>query len=220
MTRTRMGFWYRAGWCFFRTLYAVYFRWRVYGADEVPASGPLILAANHASFLDPPLVGAGLRRLLIMLARRSLFRFPGFGRLLRLWHAVPIDQESGSAAGLKTILARLRDGHAVLIFPEGGRSSDGRLQPGRAGLGLVVLKSSAPVVPVRIWGTHEAYGRGARFPRPKRVMIRYGEPLLFDDLRAEAASASKPRYKEICQEIAGRVMAAIAAMAPVEGLQP
>jgi 1-acyl-sn-glycerol-3-phosphate acyltransferase len=76
MTRARMGFWYRAGWCFFRTLYAVYFRWRVYGADEVPASGPLILAANHASFLDPPLVGAGLRRLLIMLARRSLFRFP------------------------------------------------------------------------------------------------------------------------------------------------
>ena len=209
-----MGFWYRLGWCFFRTVYAVYFRWHVYGPDRVPATGPVILASNHASFLDPPLVGAGLRRLVIMLARRSLFRFPGFGQLLRLWHAVPIDQDSGSAAGLKTILGRLRDGHAVLIFPEGSRSSDGRLQPGRAGLGLVVLKSAASVVPVRIWGTYEAYGRGARLPRPRRVAVKYGHPILFDDLRAEAESSSKTRYKEICQEIADRVMAAIAAMAP------
>jgi 1-acyl-sn-glycerol-3-phosphate acyltransferase len=210
-----MGFWYWSGWSCFRIAFATYFRWRVFNAERVPREGPVILAANHASFMDPPLVGAGLSRMVIMLARRSLFRFPGLGRLLRLWHAVPVDPKSGSGAALKTILNSLSAGYAVLIFPEGTRSLDGRFQPARAGLGLIILKSVAPLVPVRIWGSHEAYGRGRFFPRPKRVTIKYGRPLLFPELRGEASHCSKTRYKEICQEVADRVMAEIAALEPV-----
>ncbi len=209
-----MGFWYRLGWCFFRAVFTFYFRWRVLDTGGVPTQGPLILAANHSSYLDPPLVGAALPRLVVMLARRSLFRFPGFGRLLRLWHTVPVDTESGSAAALKTILRRLDNGYAVLVFPEGSRSFDGRLQPARAGIGLVVLKSQAPLVPVRIWGAHEAYGRSVRFPRPLRVTVKFGRPLLFREEREEAACCSKLRLKEICQSVADRIMTEIAAMDP------
>jgi 1-acyl-sn-glycerol-3-phosphate acyltransferase len=220
MTRSGMGFWYRAGWSFFRIVFATCFRWRVFNSGRVPDEGPVILAANHTSYLDPPLVGSPLHRKVVMLARRSLFRFPGFGRLLRLWHAVPVDPKGGSAAALKTILSRLEAGNAVLIFPEGARSFDGRLQPARAGLGLLVVKSAAPVVPVRIWGSHEAFGRGARFPRPKRITIKYGRPLRFRELGEEAALCSKPRLKQICQEVADRVMAEIAAMEPTPDPEP
>jgi 1-acyl-sn-glycerol-3-phosphate acyltransferase len=216
----RMGVWYRTGWAVFRAFFAVYFRWRVYGARRVPKAGAVILAANHSSFIDPPLVGAGLSRTVIMLARRSLFRFPGLGRLLRLWHAVPVDPVGGAAMSLKTILGRLADGNAVLIFPEGTRSFDGRLQPGRAGLGLIVAKSSAPVVPVRIWGSHEAYGRRALLPLPRRVRLKYGRPIQFQDLRAEAARSSGRRLKEIYREIADVVMAEIDAMDPSADAEP
>lgn len=218
MAPVRMGFWYRWGWCFFRAVFAVYFRWRVFNARRVPQEGAVILAANHVSFIDPPLVGAGLSRTVIMLARKSLFRFPGFGRLLRLWHAVPVDPDAGSVSGLKTILKRLQAGNAVLVFPEGSRSFDGRLQRGRAGLGLIVIKSAAAVVPVRIWGAHKAYGRRALIPRPNRVIMKYGRPMLFRELREEAACSSRPRVKEICQEVVDQVMAEIASMEPVSDM--
>ena len=203
---------YRCGWLFFRTLYATYFRWRVSGADNVPKTGPVILAANHASFLDPPLVGSGLSRDINYLARESLFRFPGLGALLRSWNSVPVDRDGGGARGLKNILDRLLKGGGIILFPEGTRSQDGKLQPARSGIGLVVAKSNAPVVPVRVFGTFEAYGRNAKFPRPKRVAVTYGAPMQFEKLRAEAKECSKDRLKEIYQQIADEIMAAIAAL--------
>jgi 1-acyl-sn-glycerol-3-phosphate acyltransferase len=201
---------YRLGWIFFRTLYATYFRWRVFNPERVPETGGVILASNHASFLDPPLVGAGLKRGINYLARESLFRFPGVGALLRSWSAVPVDRDGGGAAGLKAILDRLLAGGGIILFPEGTRTRDGNLQPARSGIGLVVIKSSAPVVPVRVFGTYEAYGRHIRFPRPGRIAVKYGQPMNFAELRAEAKDCSKPRLKEIYQQIADEIMAAIA----------
>src|ERR1022692_2993162 len=167
---------YRIGWTVFRAVYATYFRWRVFGAENVPESGGVILASNHASFLDPPLVGSGLNRDINYLARESLFRFPGIGALLRSWNSVPVDRDGGGAAGLKAILERLPAGGGIILFPEGTRTRDGKLQPARSGIGLVVIKSQAPVVPVRVFGTFEAYGRNHTFPRPKKVAVKYGEP--------------------------------------------
>ena len=203
---------YRCGWLFFRTVYATYFRWRVYGAENVPATGGVILAANHASFLDPPLVGSGLKRDISYLARESLFRFPLVGAILRSWNSVPVDRDGGGAKGLKIILGRLLDGAGIILFPEGTRTLDGKLQPARAGIGLVVAKSDAPVVPVRVFGTFEAYGRNVKFPRPKRIAVKYGVPMRFEKLRAEAKDCSKDRLKQIYQEIADEIMAAIAAL--------
>jgi 1-acyl-sn-glycerol-3-phosphate acyltransferase len=203
---------YRCGWLFFRTLYATYFHWRVYGAENVPTTGAVILASNHASFLDPPLVGSGLKRDINYLARESLFRFPGIGALLRSWNSVPVDREGGGAKGLKIILGRLLNGAGIILFPEGTRSRDGNLQPARAGIGLVVAKSEAPVVPVRVFGTFDAYGRNSKFPLPKHVAVKYGKVMMFEKLRAEAKDCSKDRLKEIYQEIADEIMAAIAAL--------
>jgi 1-acyl-sn-glycerol-3-phosphate acyltransferase len=205
---------YRLGWLGFRAMYAVYFRWRVFGAENVPLSGGVILASNHASFLDPPLVGSGLKRDINYLARESLFRFPGVGALLRSWNSVPVDRDGGGAAGLKAILERLLAGGGIILFPEGTRTMDGKLQPARSGIGLTVIKSSAPVMPVRTFGTFEAYGRNHKFPRPVRVAVKYGQPMYFEKLRAEAKTCSKPRLKVIYQEVADEIMAAIAKLEP------
>ena len=207
---------YRLGWTCFRVMYATYFRWRVYGAENVPLNGGVILASNHASFLDPPLVGSGLQRDINYLARESLFRFPGIGALLRSWNAVPVDRDGGGAKGLKVILARLLAGNAIILFPEGTRTQDGRLQPARSGIGLTVIKSTAPVVPVRVFGTFEAYGRNHKIPQPRQVIVKYGQPLNFARLRAEAETCDKARLKEIYQQVADEIMAAIARLEPRE----
>lgn len=215
-----MNFLYRLGWIFFRAAFAVYFRWRVFGANHVPQTGAVILASNHASYLDPPVVGAGLNRSISYLARESLFRFPALGWLFRQWNAVPVDREGGGAKGLQIILDRLRAGDGIILFPEGTRTRDGKLQPARSGIGLIVVKSDAPVVPVRVFGTFEAWGRNQKFPRPKAVAVTYGAPLRFEKLRAEAKNCDKARLKKIYQEIADEIMAAIARLEPHEELKP
>jgi 1-acyl-sn-glycerol-3-phosphate acyltransferase len=205
---------YFLGWSFFRTIYKLYFRWRVYNPERVPLQGPVILASNHASFIDPPLVGAGLHRKINYLARESLFRFPIVGWILHSWSAVPVDREGGGAAGLKAILDRLLAGGAIVLFPEGTRTRDGKLQPARSGVGLTVIKSNAVVIPARVFGTYEAYGRHVRFPRPHRIAVKYGEPLRFQAQREEAKSCSKARLKEIYQQVADEIMGAIARLEP------
>ncbi len=207
---------YFLGWCFFRAFYKFYCSWRVFNPERVPKQGPVILASNHASFLDPPLVGAGLNRDINYLARETLFRFPGVGWLLRSWNSVPVDREGGGAKGLKAILDRLLQGGAIILFPEGTRTRDGKLQPARQGIGLTVIKSAAPVVPVRVFGTFKAFGRHMRFPYPSHVAVKYGRPLDFGRLRAEAKTCSKARLKEIYQEVADEIMRAIAKLEPCE----
>lgn len=209
-----MNLYYFAGWAGYRLLYKFYFHWSVYHAERVPVKGPVILASNHASFLDPPLVGAGLRRSINYLARDTLFRFPVIGFLLRKVQAVPVDREGGGAAGLRAILDRLLAGGAIILFPEGTRTRDGRLQSARSGIGLTVIKSDAPVVPVRVFGTYEAYGRHITIPRPYKVSVKYGKPMLFAELRKEARTCSKARLKVIYQEVADQIMAEIARLQP------
>jgi 1-acyl-sn-glycerol-3-phosphate acyltransferase len=113
---------------------------------------------------------------------------------------------------LKAILDRLLNGGVILLFPEGTRTSDGTLRPAKSGIGLTVIKSMAPVVPVRVSGTFEAFNRRMKWPRPHRVSVRYGEPMDFRELREEAKRCAKPRLKEIYQQVADQIMKAIAAL--------
>lgn len=205
---------YYIAWSLFRLMYATCFRWRVHNPERVPKKGPVILAGNHASYLDPPLIGCGLHRHLSFFGRESLFRIPVVGAIMRSWKAVPVDRDGGSASGLRVTLERLREGGGIILFPEGTRTRDGKLQPARAGIGLTVIKSEAPVVPVRVFGTYDAFGRRHLFPRPKRVEVKYGLPMDFAALREEAKTCSKPRLKEIYQQVADEIMAAIALLEP------
>lgn len=197
-----------------RVTFSTYFRWKVYEAARVPASGPAILAANHASLLDPPLVGAALKREICYLARESLFKNPVFGALLRSWNVVPVDRDGGGAAGLRAIMDRLNEGNAVILFPEGTRSMDGKLQPARSGIGLLAIKSNAPVIPIRVFGTYDAYGKQMRFPRPRAVAVKFGSPMDLEPWRQEAQTCSKTRLKEIYHSTAVAIMDHIAGLEP------
>ena len=205
-----MNFVYYISWSLFRLMYAVYFRWEIYNAERVPLQGGVIIAPNHASFLDPPMVGSALHRSINYLGRASLFRYPGIGWLLRQWNSVPVDRNGGGAAGLKAILERLLADGAIILFPEGTRTKDGKLQPARSGIGLIVIKSEAPVVPVRVFGTYECYNRKWKFHMPIRLAVKYGQPMKFEALRAEAKTCTKQRLKEIYQQVADEIMVEIA----------
>jgi len=207
---------YWIGWSFFRISYSVLFGWTAYNRERVPKRGPVILASNHASFLDPPLVGIPLKRPLNFLARETLFRYPGVGATLRSWQAVPVDREGSGGRGLKAILDRLLRGGGILLFPEGTRTHDGKLQAGRSGIGLAVIKSNASVIPVRVFGTYEAFGRHVRLLRRHHIRVKYGNPMQFAELRAEAKTCSKVRLKQIYQQIADEIMTAIAKLEPCE----
>ena len=196
-------------------LFGLWFRLRALNAERVPPTGPVIIASNHVSFADPPMIGCAVERTVNCLARDTLFDTPGLGWLIRKLEAVPVDRQNGGA-GLKAILDRLMAGGCVVLFPEGTRSPDGRLQAAKSGVGLTVIKSDASVVPVRMSGAFESYGRHRRWPRPGKVSIKFGPPLTFARLRAEAKTCPKPRLKAIYQEIADELMAAIAKLEPSE----
>jgi 1-acyl-sn-glycerol-3-phosphate acyltransferase len=115
---------------------------------------------------------------------------------------------------LRAIFQRLQAGGGIILFPEGTRTYDGRLQPARSGIGLTVIKSACPVVPVRVFGTYEAFGRHIRVPRPQRVVVKFGEPLDLAALRAEAQACSKERLRTIYQQVADAIMQAIARLQP------
>jgi 1-acyl-sn-glycerol-3-phosphate acyltransferase len=209
-----MNPYYLAARVIFGTFFGTYNRWRVYHPERVPKAGGFIIASNHASFCDPPIVGTACPRDISYLARESLFRFPVIGYVMRQMNALPVDRDGGGGAGLKSILNRLQAGGGIILFPEGTRTHDGQLQPARSGIGLTVIKSSVPVVPVRIFGSYEAMNRRMILPRPRKIVVKFGRPLAFAELRAEAKTCSKPRLKAIYQQVADELMAVIAKMEP------
>lgn len=206
----RMTWAYRTAWWLSRQVARWVYRTRVEHVDRIPPLGPVILASNHASLADPPLIGGSVPRAVCFLARDTLFQIPLLGWYIRRLNAVPVNRDGGGGAGLKAILDRLQAGSAILLFPEGTRSADGRLGPARSGIGLTVIKSGTPVIPIRLHGTYEAWGRHRRLPGPGRFRVVVGEPLQFEALRAEARTCDKDRLKAIYREVADTIMARIA----------
>ncbi|MCW5559726.1 MAG: 1-acyl-sn-glycerol-3-phosphate acyltransferase, partial [Verrucomicrobiae bacterium] len=197
----------------------LYLQCRVFHPERIPKTGPVLLAANHVSFGDPPLIGACVPRAICFLARQSLFDHAWFARLIRSLNAVPVDRDGGGPSGLRTVLELLEQERVVLLFPEGTRSTDGRLQEARNGVGLAVLRSGAPVVPVRTFGLAPLWGRGKAFPRPGRIVIKFGHPLRFERERAELATASRARTKALYDEVTREVMSGIARLEPCRDVE-
>jgi 1-acyl-sn-glycerol-3-phosphate acyltransferase len=173
----------------------VWFRLSAAGADRVPREGALLLASNHLSVLDPALIGCVCPRELDYMAKAELFRIPGFAGLIRRLNAHPVDRAGSDSAALRLALRLLGKSRALLVFPEGTRGAEGRLQAARAGAGMLAALSEAPVVPVYVQGTGRALPRGAVLPRPARVTVTFGTPIRFTRERGRA------RYQEISDEI-------------------
>jgi 1-acyl-sn-glycerol-3-phosphate acyltransferase len=175
------------------------------GKEHVPATGPVLLVANHSSALDPPLVGGAADRPLSFLAKAELFAIPGFGWLIRALNARPLRRGEADASALRDALRLLREGRALLIFPEGTRGPEGELRPAKAGAAMLAVLSGAAVVPVYIRGSGAAWPKGRRLPRRTSVTVTFGRPL---SLEAVGAGARRDRYAEVSRAM----MAAVAAL--------
>ncbi len=180
--------------------------YRVHGVENIPSEGGVILAANHTSFFDPPLVGIASRRAMWYLARKTLLEWPVLGPVFPSLNVIPVDRDGNDRTALKSIIRLLLDGEGVVLFPEGTRSPDGRLQRGKPGIGMIISKAGVPVVPVRVFGAYEAYPKGAKRLQPTEVHVCFGTPLIFS--KEEAAGGSRESY----QQLSDRVMEAIGAI--------
>ena len=190
-----------------KLLARIFLRLRVVHRERMINHGPVILAANHQSYFDPPLAGSVSDRAIYFLARRTLLNGAVLGWLLPKLNVVPVDSEGGKdRTALKALIRILRAGEGTLVFPEGQRTVDGNLQPAQPGLGLVIARTLAPVVPMRIFGAYEAWPIHEKFPRPGRVTIVVGEPIYFTQQDVEAGG------KELYQRLSQRVMDAIATL--------
>jgi 1-acyl-sn-glycerol-3-phosphate acyltransferase len=172
----------------------------------VPKSGPIILLSNHQSNLDPVLVGVACPRQLRYLAKKSLFFWP-FSWWIRALGAVPLDLQGSALSGLKTMLRLLKQGDGVMVFPEGTRTPDGRIQPLMAGFCPLARRSGATIVPVAIDGAFAALRAGARFPRPEPITLQIGPPILPDQI----AQLSDEQLVKLATE---RIAALLAAPRP------
>jgi 1-acyl-sn-glycerol-3-phosphate acyltransferase len=177
----------------------VFLRFKVEGSKNIPLDGPVIIAANHVSFLDPPLMGAAARRDLYFLARESLFKIWGFGSLIRRVHAFPVKPRSLDPSAFKTLFRLIDEGKVILMFPEGTRSRDGLLQKPQPGVGMIVYRTKVPVIPALIIGAHKALPRGSKIIKPARVTIRFGKPVDMEEYFKQ--DRSKDTYKLITEKI-------------------
>jgi len=176
-----MTFWYLLGYSLSKAIAKTFFNYRVIGAENMIEEGPCIIAANHCSYLDPPLVGVACKRAIHYLARKSLLDVPILGPILPDLNVIPVDQKNADRSALMGAIRVVKNGGAVLIFPEGTRSPDGELQPAQPGIGMIAAKTGAPVVPVKISGSFKAFPRGALWPRLTSVTISVGPAIRFDD---------------------------------------
>ncbi|WP_405020127.1 1-acyl-sn-glycerol-3-phosphate acyltransferase [Kitasatospora sp. NBC_00070] len=180
------------------------------GLENVPRDGGVILASNHLSFIDSVVIPLTAPRRVYFLAKAEYFTGTGLKgalsrALFKALNAVPVERGEikTAQAALDSALEILREGKAFGIYPEGTRSLDGRLYRGKTGVAWLALTAGVPVVPVALEGPADILPVGKRIPRLRKVTVRFGEPLHFDELHGQARSARARR------EVTDQVMAAI-----------
>ena len=179
--------------------FLIYFRLERIGSTHLPRSGPLLLAANHRSFLDPFVIGSLTRRPVYYMAKRELFRKPWQAWLLNALGAFPIDRGRSDEDAIATAREILARGDCVVIFPEGTRVRPGPLGAPRRGIGRLALETGAPVVPVAVIGTEDVR-RGWRV-RPRRVRIRCGAPLRFANAQRPTPALSAAVTERVWERV-------------------
>ena len=160
----------------FRTLFSLFFRWQVSGADKIPVTGGVIIAANHISLWDPPVIGAAITRQIHFMAKEQLFANTVFAWLISRLGAFPVRRGMADRTAIRTALSLLEDGKVLGLFPEGTRSKTGKLGRPEPGLAMLAVKAGVPVVPTAIIGTNNVFREGKLLPKFK---IIFGKPLIF-----------------------------------------
>ena len=173
------------------------------GLGNVPRTGPLIVASNHRSHADPPLVGACLPRSGHFMGKRELFEVPIFSPIIRKTGAFPVTRGRPDRRAMRYAIQALANGEVVVMFPEGTRSEDARLKEPELGVAMIALKSRAPVLPVAVAGTEHILPKGSTVPRGHPLKVRFGRPLTFDDLYE--ARPSRPAMVEIGDRLMGAI---------------
>ena len=188
-----------------RVMFDMFFRGEVAGLENLPKAGGFLLAANHASFIDPPIIGCQLPRQIAYFARKTLWKGGVSSWWLDAVGTIPVDRDGGQdVSAIKRVLRAIKDERGLILFPEGTRTADGKLQPAKPGVGFIAIKTQVPVVPVRIFGSFEAFGKGRPLRLGTPVTVVFGAPLapsFYDDPKAG---------KDRAQVASDRIMAEIA----------
>ena len=192
-------FWFHLVRLFSLTFFKFFHSFRTSGTDNLPA-GPLILAPNHASYLDPPATGCGLFRVTYYLARHTLFKPPIASWLLPSIGSIPVNQNSPGPSSLKNIFEVFKNKGTLVLFPEGQRTFDGNLRKAEPGIGMIAARANVPVVPVHIIGSREAMPRNGSWHPFRPIRVVYGQPMRF---------SGDPKSREDFQKFADEIMSAI-----------
>jgi len=183
----------------------ILFRIEHHGLEHVPQDGPLIIAPNHVTYFDPFWVGVGVYRKLRFMAWDRIFAIPPAGAIFRWLGAFPVSLENPESSAYRASLAILRAGEALMIFPEGGRSPDGALQPLKEGAARLALKTGALILPVVVLGGHEVWGPQLWIPRPRKVRIEYLAPIVPPTVDARDRSAFDAAVRALTDRLADQL---------------
>lgn len=193
-------------------MFRVFFGLTVKGAGNVPKEGGVIVAANHSSYLDPPVIGVALNRQATYMAREGLFKIPLLRKFIAAF-SFPVKRGSPRPSTIKEAVQRLKRGELIVMFPEGRRSQDGTFLEAKRGIGLIATMSMVPVVPALIRGTERALPVGAKFLRPARISVTFGRPLIFERKGSGKAQimggndeAEKDFHEMVAQDIMKEIM--------------
>ena len=205
-TRGWMRWMYWLGWMSFGAAYRTLFGLRLEGMENLITSGPVLIASNHQSFLDPPLIGNLYKDEMVFFARKTLFKGPAKW-VYPQWNAVPVDQDRPDMSSMKTVIRKLREGWRVLVFPEGQRTLDGSIGEAAPGVGLIAAKAGVPIQPVRISGADLALPRGSGKVRLARIQVTVGKPIILSEAELKSYTG-----KEGYEALTKRIMDAIKAL--------
>jgi len=181
-------------WILARVIGKLWFRYQVIG--QIPVTGGVLVAANHASYLDIPMLGCGMSRRAWYLGRNDLFPIPVLNGILQSLGWIPVRMGRLDREAFGKAIALIRAGKVVVIFPEGGRSRDGHLKPPKAGIGVIVSQTGCPVVPAYLKGTFDVLPTGARWPRWRRITVRFGAPITFETGERKEKTETKQFYQQ------------------------
>jgi 1-acyl-sn-glycerol-3-phosphate acyltransferase len=194
------------GWPLFRVLFSVEY----HGLENVPERGPVIIAGNHPSYLDPALVALPIKRPIRFMAWDTLFKIPFFGQLIRTLGAFPVDLRKGKGeAAFREATRVLESGEALGIFPEGQRSQQGPMGELRNGVARLALETGAPIVPVTIGGAYRAWPKWKLLPRPAKIIVSFHEPIRLDEIESKAQRHVREYHQQVMQTVAESINSAL-----------